>query len=190
MARTRPPAAARPRAGRAAEPARAPAAADRADATFGAEADAFSDALTALLRLYMWRDRDRVCAHGLSVTECYALDALVRLGPLTVTGLAAELGVTKSTASRVAAALEARGLLERAPDPADYKATRLAPTAAGRARSAAVAAEVRAEHRALLADFTPAARREATRLLRAVTAAAAPRIRATGSACCDETAGR
>ena len=167
--------------------------ADAADALAGRalaeDADAFYDALTALLRLYMLRDRDRVCAHGLSVTECYALDALVRLGALTVTGLAAELGVTKSTASRVAAALEGRALVARAPDPADYKATRLAPTTAGRAQSVAITAEVKAEHRALLADFAPPARREATRLLRAVTAAAAPRVRATGSACCDGPSG-
>ena len=179
---TRPrPAAARPAIRAAADPA------DKlAHRALAEDADAFYDALTALLRLYMLRDRDRVCAHGLSVTECYALDALVRLGALTVTGLAAELGVTKSTASRVAAALEGRALVARAPDPADYKATRLAPTAAGRAQSAAITAEVKAEHRTLLSDFAPAARREATRLLRAVTAAAAPRVRATGSACCDD----
>lgn len=146
-----------------------------------ADTDAFYRELTALVRLYMLRDRDRVCTHGMSVTECYALDALVRLGPLTITGLAGELGVNKSTASRVVDALAAHGLVERTDDPTDYKAKQVRPTPEGLERSHAVVAEIKAEHRALLSGFTPDARREATRLLRAVTAAAAPRIRSDGT---------
>lgn len=152
-----------------------------------AQTDGFYDALTGLLRLYMLRDRSRVCTHGMSVTECYALDALVRLGPLNVTRLADELGVNKSTASRVAGSLQTKGLVDGVEDPVDYKAKLLRPTDAGLERNAAVVADVKAEHRSLLSGFTPAARAEATRLLRAVTAAAAPRIRANGSACCEGT---
>lgn len=150
-----------------------------------AQTDGFYDALTALLRLYMLRDRSRVCIHGMSVTECHALDALVRLGPLNVTRLANELGVNKSTASRVAGSLQATGLVDAVDDPADYKAKLLRATDAGLERNAAVVADVKAEHRSLLSGFTPAARAEATRLLHAVAAAAAPRIRASGSACCE-----
>lgn len=156
----------------------------RAPGDLEADTDAFYDALTALIRLYMLRNRERVCSHGLSVTECYALDAVVRLGALTVTGLAGEMGLNKSTASRVADVLEGRGLLERRPDPENYRARLLVPTGAGAALNGEVVADVKAEHRALLAGFAPTARAEAVRLLLAVTAAAAPRIRAGGSACC------
>lgn len=151
-----------------------------------ADTDAFYREITALIRLYMLRDRDRVCTHGMSVTECYALDALVRLGPLTVTGLAYELGVNKSTASRVVDSLATKGLVERTDDPTDYKAKQVRPTSEGLERNGAVVADIKAEHRALLSGFTPAARREATRLLEAVTAAAAPRIRPGDSMRCEE----
>ncbi len=152
-----------------------------------ADTDAFYRELTALIRLYMLRDRDRICTHGMSVTECYALDALVRLGPLTITGVAYELGVNKSTASRVVDTLATKGLVERTEDPTDYKAKRVWPTSEGLERNGAVVADIKAEHRALLSGFTPEARREATRLLNAVTAAAAPRVRSGDSIRCDET---
>ncbi len=152
-----------------------------------ADTDAFYDALTALIRLYMLRNRERVCSRGLSVTECYALDAVVRLGALTVTGLAGEMGLNKSTASRVADALEARGLVERRRDLENYRVRLLVPTGTGAALNDEVVADVKAEHRALLAGFDYTTRAETVRLLHAVTAAAAPRIRAAGSACCTDT---
>ncbi|MGH7364668.1 MAG: MarR family winged helix-turn-helix transcriptional regulator, partial [Candidatus Methylomirabilales bacterium] len=44
-----------------------------------------------LSRRYQFRDRNAICCHGLSVTQCYALDALAEDGALSVTALARHL---------------------------------------------------------------------------------------------------
>jgi hypothetical protein len=66
------------------------------------DARAVHEALSDLVRVYQFRDRDRICCHDVSVTQCYALEALIRRGPITLGELAAELYLDKSTASRVA----------------------------------------------------------------------------------------
>ena len=38
------------------------------------------DALSDLVRVYQFRDRDRICCFDVSVSQCYALEALVRRG--------------------------------------------------------------------------------------------------------------
>jgi DNA-binding MarR family transcriptional regulator len=53
---------------------------------------------------------------------------------MRVSALAAELGLDVSTASRHVSRLEADGLIARAPDPSDQRATKLALTAAGAER--------------------------------------------------------
>ena len=55
----------------------------------------------AFARFYQLRNRDRVCRFGLTVSECYALEAIVESGGLSVTALAFSLGLNKSNASRV-----------------------------------------------------------------------------------------
>ena len=45
-----------------------------------ATAEELHAALSALIRVYQFRDRDRICCHDVSVTQCYALEALVKLG--------------------------------------------------------------------------------------------------------------
>jgi hypothetical protein len=32
--------------------------------------------------VYQFRDRDRICCHDVSVTQCYALETIVEHGPL------------------------------------------------------------------------------------------------------------
>src|SRR4029450_5717298 len=95
----------------------APAKAPRAR-RLEAEATALHDALGELVRVYQFRDRDRICCHAISVTQCYALEALIRRGPSGLNELAAELYLDKSTASRVVAALERTRYAARAPHPA------------------------------------------------------------------------
>src|SRR5262245_24559669 len=67
------------------------------------------DALEDLLRVYQFRDRDRICCFDISVSQCYALEGLVRRGSMTLNDLAAHLYLDKSTASRVIDALERKG---------------------------------------------------------------------------------
>src|SRR6185295_17411735 len=95
-------------------PTMSPAARKRAE-TSRLEVDATSlhEALTELVRVYQFRDRDRICCHDISVTQCYALEALLRRGPSGLNELAAELYLDKSTASRVVAALQRKKYVSR-----------------------------------------------------------------------------
>jgi MarR family transcriptional regulator, 2-MHQ and catechol-resistance regulon repressor len=145
---------------------------------------AFHRALTDLVRVYQFRDRDRICCHDISVTQCYALDALARRGALTLNELAAELYLDKSTASRVADGLERKGYLTRRPHPESRRSVLLAATPAGAALHRRIERAIVAEEAKLLADFAPGVRREMTRLLGALAAAAAARVDTSGGTCC------
>src|SRR5947209_4293076 len=103
-----------------------------ADPALERDAHQFYDTLSDLIRVYQFRDRDRICCYDVSVSQCYGLEALVRRGPMTLNDLAAYLYLDKSTASRVVDALERKGYVARAPHPDDGRALLLAPTATGR----------------------------------------------------------
>ena len=70
---------------------------------------------------------------GLSRARASALSVLVYRGALTMTELAAAEHVTLATMSKLAAALEADGWIERVAHPRDARAVQLSATAAGRA---------------------------------------------------------
>lgn len=148
------------------------------------EIAALHDAIAHYVRLVQFRDRDRICCHGVSVTQCYALDALVRLGPCTLGELAAELYLDKSTASRVVASLERKALVGRSAHPDDARAIRLEITPAGRERAGAIRAELMAEQAALVRDLDAAALHGATVLLRRLAALVAERCGVAAPACC------
>src|SRR5688572_20698377 len=124
------------------------------------EADAASlhEALTELVRVYQFRDRDRICCHDISVTQCYALEALLRRGPSGLNELAAELYLDKSTASRVVTTLERKKYVTRSPHPADGRAIVLSVTPAGRRLYDRIRADLVAETSELLKDFEPEVR--------------------------------
>ena len=45
-------------------------------------AEELQAAIADLVRVYQFRDRDRICCYDISVTQCYALETLVNAGPL------------------------------------------------------------------------------------------------------------
>jgi DNA-binding MarR family transcriptional regulator len=140
------------------------------------EVAAFSKALEALLRVYRLRDRDAACYGDVSPNQCHALEAVVRHGALRINDLAAELGLHKSNASRVAGGLVARGYLASDPEPGDSRAVRLRITPEGRRAHGAIRGRVDAGLAALLARQPRTVRRGATRLLGALAADAAARF--------------
>lgn len=142
-----------------------------ADAT----AEELHEALSALIRVYQFRDRDKICCHDVSVTQCYALEALVKLGASTLNEVAAELYLDKSTASRVVATLERKKYVTRRPHPDDARATQLEPTAAGRRLYERIRTDLVAEQEAMTADLDPAVRRGMLVMLRRLTASVAAR---------------
>jgi DNA-binding MarR family transcriptional regulator len=103
-----------------------------------------SSRVMELARQYQLQSRNRVCRHGITVTQCYALEALVERGGSLVTELASALALDKSNASRVSDSLVDLGLARVQPVPGNARARRLA---------ARIAAEIEAEHRDAFAGF-------------------------------------
>jgi DNA-binding MarR family transcriptional regulator len=97
------------------------------------DAERLHAALNQLVRVYQLRDRDTICCHDVSVTQCNALELLVERGPLRSLALADALMLDKSTTTRVVDALERKGYVERRQDPSDARAHALTVTRAGRA---------------------------------------------------------
>jgi DNA-binding MarR family transcriptional regulator len=145
------------------------------DATLTRQATELQDALAEFLRVYQLRDRDRICCHDVSVTQCYALDALVRRGLATLNEVAGDLCLDKSTASRVVATLERKGYVARTPHPRDARAVLLTATASGKRLVERIRADLVDEKKALLAEFPEEVRESAAELIQRLTAASRAR---------------
>ena len=162
----------------------------RGEAALHDHARDLHEALSELVRVYQFRDRDRICCHDVSVTQCYAIDALLRRGPGTLNDLARELYLDKSTASRVVATLVRKKYVARAAHPHDGRAVVLSVTAAGRRLHERIQGDCIGEARELLQDVEPAVREAAARLIRRLARAAVGRAGAAaapGEACCATT---
>jgi DNA-binding MarR family transcriptional regulator len=148
------------------------------------DASALYDALSELIRVYQFRDRDRICCHDLSVTQCYALEALSRTDGMTINDLSARLYLDKSTTSRVVNALQRKGYAVRAIDPDDGRVTRLGLTPAGSKLHEQIHGEIVNQEKELLRDFESETRQALAQLIRRLADAAAARVETTGGACC------
>lgn len=154
------------------------------DPALARDAEELYDALEELLRVYQFRDRDRICCFDVSVSQCYALEGLVRRDPMTLNDLAAYLYLDKSTASRVVDALERKGYVARTPHPKDRRAVLLEATPSGRELEGKIRESILAEERQLLADFAPDVRQAMTLLIRRLARAASASVEASGGSCC------
>src|SRR5262245_64319103 len=95
------------------------------------DAIALQGAVADLVRVYQFRDRDRICCHDISVTQCYALETLAQHGPMRLSGLAERLFLDKSTTSRVVSTLVRKGYVHQHADTKDARATTLVVTRQG-----------------------------------------------------------
>ena len=145
------------------------------DATLTRQATELQDALAEFLRVYQFRDRDRICCHDVSVTQCYALDALLRRGLATLNELAGDLCLDKSTASRVVATLQRKGYVARTPHPRDARAVLLTVTATGKRLVERIRGDLVEEKKALLAEFPEEVRESAAELIQRLTSASRSR---------------
>ena len=148
------------------------------------DARRLSSALSELIRVVQFRDRDRACCYDLSVSQCYALKAVAQRARLTVNELAAHLYLDKSTASRLAQSLVDQGYLERVRDDEDGRVVLLVPTPAGSALCATIEAGEAREYAELLADFDPQVRGEINRLVGRLGRCFAASVEASGGSCC------
>jgi len=132
------------------------------------QGEAFHEALSDFVRAYLVGERDRICCHDISLTQCYALEALLRRGPSTLNALAAELSLDKSTASRVVATLRRKGYVGQATHPGDARAVLLDVTPAGRRLHDRIREDRITERTELLAAFPPEVREGVADFMRRV----------------------
>jgi len=128
----------------------------------------FYEAVQSIVRAQQ-RDEDVSCAWGITIPECHTLELLVAAGEIGVNGLAKQLGVDKSTASRTVAKLVEKGLAMREVHPDSARAVRLTATDAGRRLFARVSRANHASYAKALAGLQP---RDRKRVLRALQDAA------------------
>jgi MarR family transcriptional regulator, 2-MHQ and catechol-resistance regulon repressor len=87
-------------------------------------------ALSELARRYQFRNRDEVCCYGLTVSQCYALQTLIR-EPLTSSALSEALGLDISSTTRLVDQLVRKKLVLRKRSAKDARVKRIEITDAG-----------------------------------------------------------
>lgn len=120
------------------------------------DADEVAAALHVSIGLLRWRLRQVQMAGELTLPERSAMVRLDRGGPATPSALARLEQITPQGMGATLAGLEARGLVERRPDPADGRRAVMSMTEAGR-QALQDRRDARTEQiaRALAAGFTP-----------------------------------
>jgi len=116
------------------------------------------DVFVELVRRYQFRDREEICCHGLSVSQCYSLEALYLHGALTMGELAGHLYLELSTVTRIVDTLVAKNLAERITDARDRRVCRVRSTTKGRALVTAIRDQLVEEYAEVLGSVPPASR--------------------------------
>lgn len=146
------------------------------DAALQHDAQALHTALSHLVRVYQFRDRDRICCYDVSVTQCYALEVLVERGPLRSVALAEGLKLDKSTTSRVVDALVRKGYVEKLADADDARAVSLRVSRSGRALYERINGELISQQAELIRGLDADVRAGATEIIRRLAKAAEERF--------------
>ena len=154
-------------------------------AALRADAEALHAAMTHLVRLYQFRDRDKICCHDVSITQCNALEILVERGPCRSQALSEALMLEKSTTTRVVDALVKKEYVERRADPEDARALALTVTPAGRALYERINRELVDQQIEILRDLEPEVRAGAAEVIRRLARVAQNRfVGGTTAAAC------
>ena len=155
------------------------------EAALDRDAVALQQAVADLVRVYQFRDRDRICCHDVSVTQCYALETLVAHGPMRLSALAERLFLDKSTTSRVANTLVRKGYIEQRPDATDGRAMLISATRQGQRLCARITSDLVEQQKELLGDLTPEIRAGVVHVIQRLAQAADARFRiGVAGGCC------
>jgi MarR family transcriptional regulator, 2-MHQ and catechol-resistance regulon repressor len=146
------------------------------------DAQALQAAVADLVRVYQFRDRDRICCHDISVTQCHALETLVEHGPMRLGELTGRLFLDKSTTSRVVRTLVQKGYIAQHQDRRDGRATTLTATRAGRRLCQRITEDLIEQQKTLIADLDRDVRAGVVDVIRRVARAADARFRTGVSA--------
>ncbi|WBB68138.1 MarR family transcriptional regulator [Micromonospora sp. WMMD812] len=128
--------------------------------------ETLAEAFWGVARRLRHRTRDALAPWDVTPSQARALAALTRHGVLRPGALAEHLRIAPRSATEVVDDLQARGLVERRPDPNDRRATLVALTAEGTRTGAAIRAARQAEADRFFAHLDPADRDQLARILR------------------------
>jgi DNA-binding MarR family transcriptional regulator len=130
------------------------------------DAEALGELLVRVTRGQRRRWREALAPWDLSPHHVRALRVVTDRSGTRLSELAEALHIAPRSATEVADALQARGLVERTPDPTDRRAVVLAPTEEGRRVQAEIAAARAADNRDLFARLDADDRATLARILR------------------------
>jgi DNA-binding MarR family transcriptional regulator len=150
------------------------------DAALDADARALQSALSDLVRIYQFRDRNGICCYDISVTQCYALEALVDHGPMRLSALADRMYLDKSTTSRVVQTLVRKGYAANGGEAGDRRAMAIAPTQSGRKLLRRIKADLVEQQKLLVQDIDPKVRAGVIEVVRRLANSAEARFACGG----------
>jgi DNA-binding MarR family transcriptional regulator len=130
------------------------------------DAETLGELLVRVTRGQRRRWREALAPWDLSPHHVRALRVVTDRSGTRLSELAEALHIAPRSATEVADALQARGLVERTPDPTDRRAVVLAPTEEGRRVQAEIAAARAADNRDLFARLSADDRATLARILR------------------------
>jgi len=121
-----------------------------------------------LIRRYQFRDWNQICCYGISISQCYILDALAEEGDLSMQQLARRMFKSVSTMTRVVGQLVRRGYVKRQQDPEDRRIVYVSITPQGKAIVAAINRDLIETQKAILRTIPPQQWEGAFRVLEAL----------------------
>ena len=105
-----------------------------------------------LVKQYQFRDRNDTVCYGITVLQCYLLEAL-ESGPMYMKDVAQALNVANSTTTRTSDALVAMGLIDRQPGKRDRRSVQIRLTEEGKAMLATIRRDIVAGNEVILEDL-------------------------------------
>lgn len=145
-----------------------------------ADARRLRDAIRAIVRRFAISERADVACCGMTVAQAATLETLATEGPMRLGELGARLGIAPSTLTRNLTRLTERGLVKRATERGDARASRAALTPAGQRAAASVLKQDEAFAASILGRLPAKSRRAAIDGLEDLLVA----VRDATEACC------
>lgn len=128
------------------------------------QVEKFHEQIVTLIKKYQFRDRNQIICCGVSVSQCYILEALFTDGALTMNELADKMHLQISTVTRVVEQLVLKGFVIRTEDADDRRKRTITLTTSGESMyqdiwqslyqsELTILQQFPEEHRPMLIDF-------------------------------------
>lgn len=127
--------------------------------------------ITELVKKYQFRDRNEICCYGVSVSQCYTLEAIGERGQMKMGELAGQLHLTVSTMTRIVDQLVAKDFVNRWFDPKDRRVCCVELTPSGRQLLDKIRDELLATEKDILKRIKPETREALLSALRELSGA-------------------